>query len=141
MYKRIGLTALVLIAGIALLPASAAADSKHDAVHCENFDGHEDSVAVISFSDASNGELWHDAREFADASLEECDLQGREETELAGEVRAHALGEHAPGDINPGPTIDMVGYGNDPQEDKYEWLMGGYIPPWIPVPGAPSSSK
>ncbi|ELZ91647.1 hypothetical protein C440_15074 [Haloferax mucosum ATCC BAA-1512] len=126
-----------LLVASAAPAAAASADSKKDDITCEYNPGY--TTAVIDFSDASNTELWNDARAFAKASLEKCGLDGREETELAGEVRAHALGEHAPGDLNPGQTIDMAGSGHDPQEDKYGWLMGD-VPGWIPIPGDPSTS-
>jgi|GEM_PF-2893901 len=130
----IGLCAFGLMTAATAPVAAADKDSK---VTCETHDDY--SVAVIDYSEVPNTELWNDARAFAETSIDKYGLDGREETELAGEVRAHALGEHAPGGLSPGETIDMAGSGHDPQEDSYGWLMGD-VPGWIPVPGSPSTS-
>ncbi|MCT9096247.1 hypothetical protein [Haloarchaeobius sp. HME9146] len=111
-----------------------------DKITCEDDYG-EDTVAVIRYSEVSEISLWYDADEWAEAALEKCNLEGREKRELAGEVRAHAIGEVQPIGNPAGKTIDMmVGHEamqcdgqdwpagseddcGDPQEDKYTWLM------------------
>lgn len=117
----IGIGLVALVGLVAVSPATATvSDIDEDVVQCEEkgFD-----VAVIPYEDASSVDLWGNAAEYAEYSIDECSLDGRETTELAGELRAHVIGEPVPGDFGPGDTIDMAESPYDPQEDQYEWLM------------------
>lgn len=137
---RKSILALFVIAGVAMLSGTVAASSPADRgdITCEDFGGVEDGVARIAYEDTQDDDLWGNAAQWADEVLDKCNLEGREQTELAGEIRAHVIGDAAPFG-HPGATIDMtIGHEaagcqgsdgsssdncGDPQEDTYGYLM------------------
>lgn len=124
------LLAAIVIGGAGLYTSPVAATTNADHandISCEQNSGVD--VAVIEFSDVPTWKLWIDAYWYADASIEKCDLESRQVKELAGEVRAHAIGYYHPGDPT-GPTIDMGEESIDPQADRYAYLMDTNKPLW-----------
>jgi len=79
--------------------------------------------AVIEYDDVNFQQLDNNAMAYAETAIQKCNLQGRQQREVAGEIAAHALDENVPGNL-AGPTIDIAGNGHDPQEDQF------YYTPW-----------
>lgn len=115
---------VIVVVGITVAPAAALRPrppGSGSPVQC--VDGVWHNTAVIEFSDVSEHDIEYNAMEYADDAIELCNLQGREQREVAGEIVAHVLGKDAPWILDPGPTIDIAGNGADPQEDKFAWLI------------------
>lgn len=81
------------------------------------------NVALIDYSDVANGILESQAMTLAEVAIEKCNLEGREQVEVAGEIVAHSYGEDAPWPLDPGAWIQIAGSGYDPQEGDFACLV------------------
>lgn len=117
---------LVAVAGLSAAPAMAMnagpSNSGSDPV-VECADKIWYNMAVIEYDDVNFQQLDNNAMAYAETAIQKCNLQGRQQREVAGEIAAHALDEHVAGNL-AGPTIDIAGNGHDPQEDQF------YYTPW-----------
>jgi hypothetical protein len=118
---------IVAVIGFTAGPAMAAgtyqAEGGGSAIDCSYSLGSVYNKALIPYDGVSRDQLWENAKSYAKQSIDQCDLDGREVRELAGEIRAHVIGEDAPGPFDPGSKITLAGSGVDQQEDVYGFLM------------------
>lgn len=132
---RVPHTLLTIAIIVSILPGSAMAATSAPATEtgtpiAENIDGdviecpddRSFNYASIAYEDVDSWDLFINARDYAQKAINKCDLEYRFTIEVAGEIRAHVIGEDAAEPFNPGETIDIADARNDPQAYDFFWL-------------------